>query len=95
MLVLLCGATDAWAQLATVRGRVTDANKAESLPGAAVVLRNLDDGTQTGTATDGNGYFILSRIAPGTYTLTASFVGFIAQTDTLTLDFNASHSVEL
>ena len=95
VLMLLCGATNAWAQLATVRGRVTDAAKGESLPGTAVVLQNLDDGTQTGTATDGNGYFILGRIAPGAYTLTASFVGYLARTDTLTLDFNDNRSLEL
>lgn len=95
VLVLLCGATDAWAQLATVRGRVTDATKGESLPGAAVVLQSLDEGTQTGTAADDNGYFILGRIAPGRYTLTASFVGFIPRTDTLALDFNDSRSLDL
>lgn len=95
LLVWLVGATDVQAQLATLRGRVIGADNAESLPGAAVVLQSLNDSKQVGTATDGNGYFILGRIAPGLYTLTASFVGYLAQTDTLTLDFNDSRSLEL
>lgn len=73
-------------------GRVTDGMSGESLPGVNVVI----DGTQWGTTTDPDGYFLFLSVDPGTYKLVASMVGYgsLAQTDvkvaadfTTTVDF--------
>ncbi len=95
LTLLLALAPAAQAQWASVRGRVTDAADDQPLPGAAVVLTSLDDGRRMGTAADGNGYFVLGRIAPGAYRLDASFVGYLSQTDTLAFDFNDRRTLEL
>ncbi len=83
------------AQFATVRGRVIDAADAQPLSGAAVVVESMDDGRQMGTAADDGGYFILTRIPPGTYLLRSSFVSYLEHADTLSLDFNANVALEI
>src|SRR5690606_10826992 len=62
-------------QFATVRGRVVDASDGQPLQGVNLVV---DDGAgaRTGTATGADGAFVLARIPPGRYVLTASFVGY-------------------
>lgn len=88
LVVCLLGlAPSAWAQRATVRGFVTDNTSNESLQGASVVLRNAD-GIVAGTATDGDGYFILNRLPADTYTLEISFIGYGTHTETITLTAN-------
>ncbi len=63
-------------QVATVRGYVTDAARAAPMQGATVGLFAGPDASPIGAATDADGYFILTRVAPGRYTLRVSFVGF-------------------
>ena len=94
-LVLVFGAAEAHAQWATVRGRVTDQADDQPLPGATLVLLDQDDGARLGVAADGNGYFVLSRILPGTYVLEASFVGYLPQSDTLVLAFDDRRSLDV
>ncbi|MFH5832433.1 carboxypeptidase-like regulatory domain-containing protein [Halalkalibaculum sp. DA384] len=53
-------------------GYVTDAQTGDPLPGATVRL----EGTERGAATDTNGYFTIEKVAPRSYTVTASFVGY-------------------
>lgn len=79
----------AFAQV-TISGHVTDAASAETLPQATVVV----EGTQHGASTDANGYYELTGLAAGTYTLTVSFVGFqslsrviTVRSSDLTVDF--------
>lgn len=76
-----------WAQRATVNGFVTDNVTNEALQGASVVLRTAD-GIVSGTAADGDGYFILNRLQAGTYTLEVSFIGYGTHTEELTLTAN-------
>ncbi|MEZ0608889.1 SusC/RagA family TonB-linked outer membrane protein [Fibrella sp. WM1] len=57
-----------------VRGRVTDAEKGEALPGVSVVIK----GSLRGTTTDGNGSFQLGVPDQNT-TLVFSFVGYERQ----------------
>ncbi len=62
-----------WAQAQGVlRGRVTDAETGEPLPGANIVLVEL----QRGAASDIDGNYEIVDIPVGTYTLRASFVGY-------------------
>ncbi|RMH56872.1 MAG: TonB-dependent receptor [Bacteroidetes bacterium] len=59
-------------QGATLTGTVTEAETGQTLPGASVLLV----GTTQGTATDADGRYRLTGIAPGTYTVQVSFTGF-------------------
>lgn len=68
-------------QRATLTGIVTDAETGQTLPGASVLLV----GTTQGTATDADGRYTIADIAPGTYTVQASFTGFQTTTTSVTL----------
>ena len=54
-------------------GRVTDGSTGEPLPAASVRLSD----TGQGAVSDSSGRFEITRVAPGSYTLTASFVGYL------------------
>lgn len=80
-------------QQGTIAGTVTDAETGDPIPGVNVVIA----GMQQGASTDANGEYIISGIAPGTYALQASFVGYASQTregveviaeETTTVDFS-------
>jgi len=85
-------AITASAQQAVVRGFVTDASTEQPLQGASVVLRTGDE-LVTGTATDGDGYFILNRVTPDTYDLEISYIGFTSYTSRVT--FSSGQILEL
>jgi iron complex outermembrane recepter protein len=79
LLSIFCGS--AWAQSAgtgSIRGTVktSDGNPAE------YVNVNIE-GTAKGAVADSKGGFVISRIAPGTYTVVASFIGLEAQRQTV------------
>lgn len=78
MLLLLSGLT--YAQTASIRGKIVD-NKNESLPGATVAIGN----TNQSAAADANGNFVINNVTPGTYTLTARFIGFADLSKTVTV----------
>ncbi|KAA9338167.1 SusC/RagA family TonB-linked outer membrane protein [Hymenobacter busanensis] len=69
------------AQAYTLQGRVTD-ERGQGLPGATVLI----SGTTLGTSTNADGAYTLPvQLAPGTYTLTFSIVGFKTQTRSVSL----------
>ncbi len=72
------------AQRATLRGFVTDAADGQTLPGVNVVLQDAA-GALTGMATNTNGFYLLSGLAPGRYRLRVTFLGYAPYVDTLTL----------
>ncbi|MFC1543523.1 carboxypeptidase-like regulatory domain-containing protein [Candidatus Neomarinimicrobiota bacterium] len=81
-----------------ISGRVTDAVTGEPLPGANVVIQ----GTTMGGATDTDGFYFVINVAPGTYTITATMMGYetvnktdiIVSTDrTITIDYPLSPTV--
>lgn len=84
-----------------IKGKVTDRENDEPLPGANVVV----DGTTFGAGTDLNGEFVILNVPSGVYTLKCSFVGYQTTTITnlkisvdLTTDVNfklASEAIEL
>lgn len=74
----------ALAQTATLRGFVTAASDGQPLPGVNVVLRD-DAGGLFGSSADNDGFFAISQVPSGTYTLTASFIGFTDYTEQITL----------
>ncbi|MCP4314292.1 MAG: TonB-dependent receptor plug domain-containing protein [Bacteroidetes bacterium] len=55
-----------------IKGKVTDANTGESLPGATIMI----DGTNRGTISDLRGEFIIAGIEDGTHTLICRFIGY-------------------
>ena len=71
--LLLMVTTSAFAQNITVKGKVTDAQTNEGIPGANVVVK----GTTNGTITDPDGNYALS--VPSDATLEFSFIGYAPQ----------------
>lgn len=65
----------------TVTGTVTDAKTGNGLAGANVVV----GGTTMGAAADADGYFVIEDVPNGTYTLTASVIGYENGNATITL----------
>ena len=59
-------------QAADISGFVRDAADGESLPFASVYLKNQN----WGGITNESGYYAISGVPPGRYTLVASMVGF-------------------
>ncbi len=67
---------DAQSATATLRGTVEDANGAV-VPGASITLVNKATSIKRQTTTNGEGYFTVPLLPPGTYTLTTQHQGFV------------------
>ena len=61
-----------WAQDGQITGTVRDAVTGQALPGVNVVVQEL----VVGAATSVDGTYTIENVAPGQYTLVASFIGF-------------------
>ena len=59
----------------TMRGTVSD-SKGGVVPGAEVVIRNLETGQERNLKTDGDGVYVAPFLPLGKYTVTASASGF-------------------
>ena len=64
----------------TVSGTVTDEN-GNGLAGANVAI----DGTNMGAAADASGTYSILNVAPGTYTVSASFIGYSSSSESVTV----------
>ena len=93
LLLVLLGliATSATAQRASLSGFVRDAATGETLLLATVRL----EGTSLGAATNNSGYYTIAGIAPGTYTLVASYIGFRDLRQEVTLAAGESRRLDL
>ncbi|MHB8338940.1 MAG: carboxypeptidase-like regulatory domain-containing protein, partial [Ignavibacteriaceae bacterium] len=60
-------------QTGKIAGRVMDGSGKEPLPFVNVIVQ----GTSLGAASDINGYYSIIGLAPGTYTVKASSIGYI------------------
>ena len=67
---LVPGSSEAQISTATVQGSVADDTGA--LPGATVIARDVQSGFTLETVTDGQGYFTLAGLRPGTYEITVA-----------------------
>ncbi len=65
-----------------ITGFVTDAETGEALIGANVYIR----GTNWGTATDHNGYYVINDVTAGEQTLLVSYLGYQLYEQTVRLD---------
>lgn len=72
MLALMLGATALQAQEAAIRGFVYDSKSGEPILFTNVIL----EGTSHGSSTDNNGFFLITNLPAGDYTLLITFVGF-------------------
>ncbi len=76
-----------WAQSGSITGTVTDQN-GNALPGANVAV----DGTSLGAATDGSGAYTISGVAPGTYTVSSSYIGYESSNQSVTVSVGATQA---
>ena len=94
LMLAFLGCSQAYAQPdATLRVVVTDAADGGTLQGANVILNAAQSDRRYAGATNVDGFLEISRIVPGTYTLTISFVGFETQRDTLALQAEERRTV--
>ena len=80
IFILLLGfsVASAFAQKTVIQGRVVDKETGEGLPGVNVVV----PGTYKGAATDAEGYYRITGLAPGDYNIRASMIGYTEQLQT-------------
>ena len=71
-LLVLCFPMLVFSQTGKIVGKVVDKETGEALIGANVLIV----GTNLGAATDVSGDFVILNIPPGSYTLTAKYIGF-------------------
>lgn len=74
----------------TVRGRIID-NESQTLPGASIYIEKL----QTGVTSDVNGFYTLSNIEPGTYTVKVTYVGYAPVEMKLTIPADMIQTIEV
>ncbi len=81
-LFLLVSAVLSFGQNALVRGNVYDKNSGEPIPFANVFIENTTKGTNTNL----DGFYTITDIEPGNYTILATFIGY----DTARVDVKLS-----
>ncbi len=79
----------ALAQVGSITGVVTDAESGETVPGANILLTELE----RGSVSDVDGNYEIRNIPTGTYTLTATFVGY--RTFRQTVNIEAGQELEV
>lgn len=82
ILMALAVSSVTWAQSTTtgaIGGVVSNPNK-ESVPGAAVVVRNSETNKEDSATSDDQGSFKIVNLQPGTYSITINAAGFSAYT---------------
>ena len=74
LFLLLCSllTSIAWAQQGKIAGVIVDKENGETIIGANVLV----DGTGIGSSTDLEGKYIINALAPGSYTLVVSYIGY-------------------
>jgi hypothetical protein len=93
--LLFAAITPVLAQDAQVGGRISDPSGAV-IPGASIVITNMETGAQRTAASNGEGYYAVPALQPGRYHLTVAKQGFkpinrdnivVQVGDRLTVDF--------
>ena len=84
-IILLCTITS-FAQTFTVSGRIIDETDTSALIGVGVTLSPINDtSNKIGNVTDADGNFRIENVAPGSYNLSASYIGFKKLARTVTV----------
>ena len=82
-ILLFLGVNTSFAQTASIRGFITDAEDGEALAGVNVILES-DTGGLRGSVTNSDGIYNLTRIPSGIYVIRFSFIAYSSWSDTLT-----------
>ncbi|MGQ0816258.1 MAG: SusC/RagA family TonB-linked outer membrane protein [Gemmatimonadota bacterium] len=90
LAVLLLAPVTAWAQNASVTGRVTDANNQQAIAGAQVFVV----GTTRGTLTDQEGRYRISDLPAGPTSVRVVIIGYESPTREVTLTAGATATVD-
>ena len=90
LAAILLLASSAWAQRGSITGRVTDAQSGDPLVAANVVAVSPVLAAPTGSATDARGRYTVANLPAGEYTLTASYIGYQKQEQTVRLEVGAT-----
>jgi TonB-dependent receptor len=77
MVVLLLGSSCLFAQdeSGQISGTVKDVATGAALPGASIWLK----GTSLGASSNLTGFYVISRVPPGSYTLVVRFIGYVGK----------------
>jgi len=81
IILILTASSAAFAQQGTIRGFVYEKESGEPVLFTSVYLLK----TNFGAATDINGYFIISKVPDGNYTLVITYLGFDTLTEDITI----------
>ncbi len=81
LLFILTLSNQLIAQTGTITGKITDAGNGDPLIGANVLIK----GTSVGSASDINGNYTIFKVPVGAVTIKATYIGFEAQTQKVTL----------
>ncbi|PWN05245.1 SusC/RagA family TonB-linked outer membrane protein [Rhodohalobacter mucosus] len=90
-IMVLLSAQIAFAQTGRIAGQVTDAETGETIPGANILVTELE----RGTASDADGNYEIANIRPGTYTITATFVGYRAFRQAIEVNANQTTTLNI
>jgi len=90
LLILYTSLMQAQSQSGKLVGTVTDAVTGEALIGANVLI----NGTNLGAATDTKGNFLILRVPPASYSVTASILGYAKETQTQ-VEINVDRTTEI
>src|SRR5262245_59719054 len=99
LVVAQCSLDRSFAQRATasVAGSITDASES-AVPGAGVVLHNLSTGVERTVESNALGYYVVTALPAGPYSVTVSKTGFQTQSFpqlVLEVDQNATLNISL
>ena len=70
-----------WGEVGTLAGMVTDVSSGAALAGANVVV----EGTDLGAAADASGSYLIEKLPAGSYTVTASMMGYKSSSESVTV----------
>src|SRR5213594_2896896 len=96
VILIFASTVASFAQItsATVSGTIKDQTGAV-LPGVDVVVKNVDTGLTRSVVSDGNGFFTVPGLPPGTYETRASLTGFGTAVERLVLAVGQAAGVSL
>lgn len=96
LILLVSGVQEAEAQQASLQGLVTERATGQPLYGANVVLRSIDDEEKfLGAVTDSDGFYSISSITRGSWTIRISYVGYVAWEDTLQISEGGNKTINV
>src|SRR5439155_21673213 len=92
LILLLASAGAAQTVTGTLQGTVTDAN-GSVVPGAEIVLHNVDTGQERTLKTNGEGFYLASFVPLGRYSVSASQKGFAKVQESIEVTLNQTRVV--